>query len=471
MNNLNKLNCLLFLVIFLFQLDFIKSSSTSFFAPRSVTTDSVYELMLVNYDRYHLPYKSSVQFYYKPFFMESTNKSQMARYFLAHNKKCLTINEAGEGDLGSLWFNLISPIGTIYTSKICLSPQRKAFGALLELYVDFMERLWAGIVTTPMHVKHELNFKETDQAQEGTISGISDACDAFNNPSWTAGKIPCEDKRRTGLDDIQLKLGYDFYKTNSSHSTFYLVGTIPTGTRSKSKVMFEPIIGSVHASLGLGFDVDYKVFSCGKHSFNFLMDIKYRYVFAATERRSFDLVKNGDWSRYLLIVPQSQILNSIPAISFLTMPVRVTSGNTIDIYLNLHYQHDKLGIELGYDFWWRQREKIHRKKSLPSGYGIQKLNIYPFTATTASTANISQSINGPNATIDDLIFVQLKNSDLNLNSAEHPSAHSQTVYTALSYRFDMSSCSIFLGFGSTFELGVKNALKQWGVWFSNGITF
>ena len=464
-----------FLAVIVLSWHSLQAESISFFAPRSVTTNSAFELALVNYDRYHSSNDQDdawVQFYWKPFFMKSNNGNCLARYFLPHNKACVSLDESGAGDIDPLWFSLISPDGTFYTSTVCLCPTRKAYGALFDLYINVADCWWLGLTTTAMKVEHNLHVRELDRKYEGTIPGFQNACEAFNNPLWNAGKLPCSKRCQSGVDDVQLKLGYDFYTTDESHATLYVVGTVPTGKHVTSSVLFEPLVGSRHGSFGVGLDVDYAVCGCDEYAFNLLGDLKYRYVFSAQERRSFDLTQNGDWSRYLLVVTEAEPLDSMPAINLLTLKSEVTPGSTVDFWLAAHYARCNWHLEVGYDVWWRQAEKICLGScGIAPGYGIQTLNVCPEGATTASTANISQSVRGPNGVVNDPSFVPLTTQDLNLCSAAHPAAHSQTVYGAVAYDASLCGYHMMVGGGASYEFDAHNALRQWTVWFAQGFEF
>jgi len=449
----------------------VKAHSKSIFIPRSITTDSVFELALTNYDRYHDDSGACSYFYAKPFYMRSFNKKDLSRYFLPNNRRCVTFDESGAGDLDPLWFNLISPQGSFYRSLVCLCPERQAYGAVLTFYTQFCDDWWFGLNMTPMHVKHNLHVQESGRAEEGTLEGFRNACDAFNNPGWTAGHLSCSSRGKTGLDDIQFKLGYDFYKTCNEHASVYLVGTAPTGSRQESFYLFEPLVGSKNGSVGVGVNTDCEVYACNEHALNFMADFKYRYVFSATQRRSFDLRNNGDWSRYLLIVTPNEPLNSLPGINLFTQQVKVSPRNTVDLWLAAHYAYCGFNFEFGYDFWWRQEEKVCRKCPLRSDFGIQTLALCSLPITSASTANISQTAVGDNATRTDSSFVELTGADLDISSGTHPSSHSSTLYAALSYNDSICDYPVMLGLGGSCEFATKNALEQWAVWFSAGVGF
>lgn len=470
---------LLFLCMLVSCTQDLHTSSKSFFRPRDISTDSMLELSLTNYHRYHSLDDSLedgdlkdrwFSFYAKPLFMQSTNHKKMARYFLPNNNACATLDESGNGTLDSLWFNLISPDGTFYNSNIFLAPERTVAGVLFTMYVNFTKAIWLGINSAAVQVTNNIHLHEY-RNQTGTIPGFANAYNAFNNSAWCAGKISCADLKVGGLDDIQFKLGYDVFKLEDGHATIYLVATAPTGKRPNSEYLFEPLVGSKNGSVGVGLDLDAVAAEIRDYELSFMLDFKYRFIFPATERRSFDLCKNGQWSRYLLVVTPDQLLNSQPGINLLTIPVKVTPRSTIDLWAALNLPICNFNIEIGYDFWWRQAEKICKKCPICPGYGIQTLALCGFPLSSASTANITQGASGSNATVTDTTFTYITDADLNLNSAAHPHALSQKLYIDFGYTIKRDCYSALLGLGAAYEFATKNALDQWTVWITTGITF
>lgn len=465
---MKKIIFLIFIILFL---DYIKPVSISFFRPRDITTDSTFELSLSNYYRYHTQNNNIISFFAKPFFIYSENSKDLAKYFLVSNKVQASLEENGEGDIDPLWINLISSGGTYYSSNLSIRPKRSCAGVILTSYFKLSNQFWLGINTTAMQVKTNEHLNEINRSQLGIIPNFRTAYDAFNNSDWNAGKISNENQHKGGLDDIQLKLGYDFFKNNSNHATFYFVGTIPTGNKPKSVHLFEPLIGSNHVSFGIGFDGDIQLYTKDHNKLSWMIDLKYRFVFSANEKRSFDLTRNGDWSRYLLVVSPDHSLNSKPAINLLTIPVKVTPQSTIDLWTAVHYRLRNWNFEFGYEFWWRQKEKISKKNNIESGFGIQTLALDSLPHLTASTANISQSASGSNSVQSDSQFVFITNNDLNNASASHPSANSQKLYLSLGHTFESNQCSGSLGVGSSYEFATKHALSQWSLWAMAGISY
>lgn len=458
------------ILIGLFLIHNCQASSKSFFRPRDVSTDSALELSLVNYHRYHSPSGGRFSFYVKPFFMKSTNNKDLARYFLPNTNTCVTLDESGHGNLDPLWFNLISPDGSFYTSTLSLAPERRVAGALFTLYAYITPAMWLGINTAAIEVTNNAHLCEANRTQEGTIPGFENAYQAFNNPAWCAGKISACNLKIGGLDDIQFKLGYDICRNDTGHTTLYAVATAPTGKRPNATYLFEPLVGSKNGSFGAGLNAEVGLCDFRDKSCAFIIDLKYRYIFGAIERRSFDLCNNGDWSRYLLVVTQDQLLDSQPGINLLTIPAHVTPRSIIDLWTAINIPVCDFNIEIGYDFWWRQAEKICKKCPIAAGYGIQTLALCS-NISSASTATICQAAQGGNATVTDTTFTAITDTDVNLNSAAHPQAHSQKLYLDLGYTFNDICSTPIIALAASYEFKAKNALTQWAIWLTAGFSY
>ncbi|MCX5922124.1 MAG: hypothetical protein NTX86_02245 [Candidatus Dependentiae bacterium] len=452
-------------------------ASHTFFTPRQITTDPTFELALTDYDMYHGD-KNDFQLSVKPFYQRSTQGKKSAAFFLPHNKCCVAVRENGTGDINPLWFNVISASGTLYSSTLCCAPQRTTYGGVLTFYANFnrwLDGLWLLANTAIMGATHTMHVRETDRTENGTIPDFTNMCDGFNNPDWCAGKIKCcGEKTKAGLDDIQIKIGYDFDCPKVDHIALYGVLTIPTGNRPTSYYLFEPLVGSKHVTLGVGLNADYVLCEREDNSWTILGDCKYRYAFSAHERRSFDLCDNGDWSRYLLVVDQSQPLNSLPGINYFTLPTKVTPRSTVDFWLALHHRHCNWDIEIGYDLWWRQKEKV-ALRCCNNALSNNTIGIYDMSGvcgtnqTSASTATIAQSFG---TVVSDAIFVPLTVSDLNLSSAAHPNVLTNKIYAAIARPYAFRCFAGLFGLGGSYEFAQHNAaFNQWALWADVGLAF
>lgn len=463
--------------------------SHSVFIPRSITHDPTFELALSNYDFYH---PQSIEdcdwfdLYLTPFYQRSMRSCRTARYFFPNDKDTLLFAQDGSGDVGTLWFNLMSAQGQSYRSKVSIAPRRTTYGVNIALYKDLeylCSGLWGSIVFTPMHAKHDLRLTEFDRTGgDGIVSGVANAIDALNNPEMLNGKFNRCATGKTGVDDIQIKFGYNtFYNDGQTHKGMYLVGTIPTGTKPCNDYIFDPRVGTRNGALGFGINTDHDLCTNDQRSVHLMFDLKYRYLFAATECRSFDLCANGEWSRFLQVVPSDDRSNSEFGINnCFTQKVKVTPQSQIDFWTAIHWRYCNWDWEFGYTLWWRQEEDIRFKNC-----NCCTMGIYDITADaqrqnaqneqirqpiSASTATISQSVVQPNQAVSDLTFTQV--GPLNPASGAHPRAITNKFYFAGAYETVCLGEPMFFGLGGSIESSVdKNALDQWAIWGKWGINF
>lgn len=464
--------------------------SHSFFVPRQITTNSVFELALNDSHWYHHADDEDACYFSldaTPFYQQSTRGKELAQYFLRDQNCELTFNEINEDTnaLCSLWFGLEADVNTQFTGTFSMRPRRKAYGSYISAcWVKKWEKraVWFRLGFAAMRVEHALRICSSNDETDGPLSNFSlgsinqftKIVNALNNSDWCFGKFSCRTLKRGGIDDVQLKLGHDWLYENRRFERFslYLVGTIPTGKRQRSEFIFEPLVGSKHASLGAGLNFDYNVKENDTYTLSWLFDVKYRYVFAADQCRSFDLCENGDWSRYLLVVPEAQHLATEPGINLFSGRVRVKPRSTVDLWTALRWARDKYTFEIGYDFWWRQQEKVSLPSKPIQQYGILDLAGINGVPQSASKANISNSAIGSNAAPSDATFVALTKQDLNLDSGAHPTAFSSTLYGAVAWVDEKPEYELMAGVGAQYEIGHrKAALSQWGIWVKLGVRF
>jgi hypothetical protein len=452
--------------------------SHSYLKPRSITTNNVFQHNLGLYWWYHdvLCEENCIWWAMQvmPLYQRSTDAKAIAEYFFPCHKSAISIKEDGTGDVGSLWLNLIAQNGQSFDSTVSMRPVRSVSGVYVDFRFDFSTIIchsWVDIALAVLHAKHTLHFCQTLSQYPGIACDVSSAGQALSQESWCYGKFKtCSGLTTHGVDDVQLKLGYDWFYCDTNHISPYIVGIVPTAERGSSEFIFEPSVGSNHASIGVGVLGDYKMWLDDFKELTLLTDFKYRYVLRATDTRSFDLCKNGDWSRYLQIVQECAPSNSLPGINFLTQEVQVIPGSTIDWWLAIHYQQNQLNLELGYDFWWRREERIKLCESFPSDWGIYDIagdcNRNP---VTASTAHICQSVVN-NVPSSDATFTALTATDLDLASGAAPRAISNTVYLAVAYNGYLCDSPAFIGFGGSYESG-NQILSNWALWIRCAVAF
>jgi hypothetical protein len=473
-----------FFVLFLFCFCITHAQDHSILIPRSITHNATYELALDNYHIYHHEDDTSAfSFYATPFYTQSNNSSMLARYFLPCDACNLNIQENGSGNVGSLWLNLIAAPGLLYSSTLTIAPVRKAAGSYFYARFDMsrwqpdahwlLRNLWFMVSFAAFQAKHILNMCETltGNMTYGTISGITTGVQALNNPTWTAGLFSCAPLKHAGVDDIQLKLGDNwFFSDDQSHIGLYVVGSIPTGNRPNSTYIFEPLVGTKHGAVGAGINGDINLYFCDDAQCNFMLDIKYRYLFSGRERRSFDICGNGDWSRYMLIVNENTTSVSMPAINAATLCVDVTPRSQIEAWCAFHYEIRQWNLEAGYNLWWRDSDKICSDVQLPPNTGIYDIaGAVSGNPVSASQANISQAAIEPNIAPSDAVFTP--STLLNSASGQQPRALVNGIYGAFSYNKNTVRCPFLLGLGGGYEFAHYNTLAQWSVWGKIGLSY
>lgn len=465
--------------------------SRSVFVPRSVTHDPTFALALNNWDFYHPQSENDCQWlnlYITPFYQRSFSGYKTASYFFPNDNESIALAQDGSGEVNPLWFNLSSGPGQNYLSRVSMKPRRTEVGINFAFYKDFSEwlcdGLWAMLVFTPMHAKTELRLHEQKlNDANGIVAGIENAIAAFNNPLMQFGKLQCQSLKRSGNDDIEIKVGYNrYYEDRQAHKGVYISGTIPTGKRNCGECIFEPRIGTRGGAVGLGINTDHLMCSSDRSIVSLMFDVRYRYAFGYHECRSFDLCDNGDWSRYLQVVTQDQPTETLFGIDrCFTRRVKVTPKSQLDIWAALHWNTGSCNWEFGYDLFWRQQEKIRfaecEANCCPLGIadivglaGVQNSQNQQVTAPiSASKAQICQAVNLPNQAPSDVLFTQV--GQLNKYTGAHSRVISNKLYAAFSYDTVCAGEPMFFGLGGSVELASgKSGLNQWAIWGKWGIT-
>ena len=174
--------------------------------------------------------------------------------------------------------------------------------------------------------------------------------------------------------DIKTTFGWHFLERENKTAAWYLNLFIPTHHGSRAKYLFEPTIGTGgHVGIGTGFDCDWTLYEDNDTRINWVNDIRYAYFFSHCEKRSLDLCSNGEWSRYMLVAKSGALDAALPAINFFTRDVKITPRSNIEFLSMFHVEHKTWNVELGYNFWWRQKEKIALKcneECAPAEVGI-----------------------------------------------------------------------------------------------------
>lgn len=465
----------------------------SILIPRGLTTNQTLELGLGNYEFYRTINDCDAPIFELQasyFHLKSRKSADLARYFLPNGKTSIVVTENGSGDIGSLYFNLIAPSTTeVFSETFSICPTRKVDGGYFNLYFNFapwhpcFQGCWAEIAFAAAQVKHTIYPKDSDVTIESAFVNYPNFTAALNNTQWTAGKFSTCRVTETGVDDVMLKFGRNWFWCENNHVNLYIAGIIPTGKRTDAYYAFEPIIGSNHGRIGFGTNSQYVLRETNTYAVTWMNDLRYLYGLEACERRSFDLTANGAWSRYLPTTSPTAGLQ--PGINNFTYLVQVTPRSQVDFWTALHADWCNWNFEFSYNLFWRQKERICFPQTIGGVTGFEQyypvdtrsmgFGIYDISGATqsnavsASQANISQTV--PAAAVDgnvapsDTTFVYETFGLLNKQSGAAPTALSSTLSAAIAYQRTVCCRPFMFGAGGLYEFShKKGTIEQWG-WY------
>jgi hypothetical protein len=453
------------------------------FVPRGASTDLAWIDSLTFYNRTRqYPHKCYIYTSMTIYEKSTRNKRFASSFLLGDGNNFITVEQAAPGApvINSLELALANPT-TPFASTLTINPNRRQFTYLGNMYFNFENwwcGLWGDVTFGVTNVRHRLNCCEVGNTST-ICPGITNISTALgNNSQLLFSKFYCgtcaDGKRRTGFEDIQLRLGYDYLWCNENRFGIYLIGTIPAGRRPTAEFIFEPLVGSRHGSFGVGFLGDYEVTWCGcgdDSSFTLMTDFNYRYVFSHRECRTFDLMPNGPFSRYLLIVDSSALGFPFPAANATTSLVKIKPRSTIQWWLGFNYEYCDWDFEVGYNLFWREKERLSQPcVQLPTTIGVYNLSDCGASQVTASNATIF-SPGTP-----DIAFVPLTPSNINIDSGLARRLLTNKVYAALSWTGCACNCFEWMaGFGGSYEFVTKHdkcaAPASWAVFSKWAVGF
>ena len=307
------------------------------------------------------------------------------------------------------------------------------------------------------------------------------------------GKI-CGAQTLSGLAALETVVGYDFIRRASSHVGFNFRASAPTGSRPKGEFFFEPRVGcGKHWQIGVGFTGHTRLWEKdGEQELSMFVDANFTNMLKARQRRSFDLCKNGFFSRYILVKEFDQngmfTEKMLPAINITTLECDVRKSIQVDMVFMFGYKYNNFTFDIGYNGWIRSREKISLRECIPAHkYGLKGVQYAINTITnkpdntTESTATIFET---QPIVSDGLFPVFISTSDLNVKSAASPLILTQKLFWHIANSWPECSnhnAEPFLGIGAEIEfegINTRNSYQpanttmgQASVWFKGGVSF
>lgn len=301
-------------------------------------------------------------------------------------------------------------------------------------------------------------------------------------------------KRLTRVADVRIEYGGALCKTKESQCLFYAILAIATGNKNKPEYLFYPFLGThrqVEFGLGISGHVTTNKNAISKiliHAAANLTTITKR-----TERRSFDLKKNGPLSRYLLVKVFDEYRNPIglgkPLINVTTLSCHVHNKIQMDGLVACTIHHNENTGIIGYNAFLKSRDMVTITEQISeSTYGVKGIqNMFDGTvpnAKTESTATIFGTTFDNQQMVADKVTQFISNADIDPDSAAMPFQLTNKFFAAYEWcvrRQNNDTIECFLSVGTEIEFEgfnpsetvypTKTTVNQWGVFGSIRVTF
>ncbi len=435
---------------------------------------------------------------------ETNNEKELAKYFLPWGKPSILIasdgaENAADRDVNAIHLN-IGHEDDVFESCVTFCPQQKVWGLgvrwrqwlsrTIEVHRLF-KGFWVETSFPIMRVENTMGFCENiiNPGDEVSPTRVANACEAFTQSSWNYGKISPTCLQKTGIGDVELKLGWEAAHDDICHFESYIGAVVPTGNRPKGCYVFEPIVGNNHHWGFMGGSLfAAKCYVNGDFSFSCLIEMNKRYLFEGDEIRTFDLVTKP-WGRYMEVyanqeaaeTAQTNVGSAVngdrgsPGVNYFTKCVKVKPGYVTTVNSGYLVVYKALHAEFGYNFFARQKEEIR----LTCNKGCNCVwccesegnsnSPALVSATeggyTTKTRTIKDNFNG--AGVDQVPdnYTAISICDFDVNSAQHPGVLSHTLYGSLGFSFDDWQYPLSFGLGGSYETGSNNANSdRWTTW-------
>lgn len=450
----------------------------------------------------------------------TTNSDDLARYFFFDGKEKLSVAEVapvdgqagfGKQDLLAQDFNVFT-VDEDFASAITIAPQQSVIGFGLHARGSFWKNhgrgsgFWMSASTSIQHVKNSMNFCEfVSNAGGGVNETASDAAvanmtEAFQQEDWKFGKIVANSSmKKTGLADIEWKVGYEWLQHEPAHMESYLGLIIPTGNRNEAEYVFEPIVGrGKYFGVMFGSCLGLAIWDneAGDKSIRYELANHTEILLKRKQMRSFDL-KNRPWSRYLPVYATQEEATeahnlgtaehrknfATPGINVFTQEVKVTPGLTHDINTAFIFTCRRFQAEIGYNFLAKRAEKVELDCPWKPVVALKHFQ-------GDGQTNPIRTINGnafyeqrvTNQADDKLLIpVTLANyetaviqvTDLDMNSAATPAILTNTLYGTLGFDLKEREYPLFGNVGGSYTFSKNNDAvpRRWALWAKMGLSF
>jgi len=421
---------------------------------------------------------STLQF--SAFYQHSTEKNKLGKYFgyFAPGEGSFrdyieVVNVQRFSEVGdNIWASYIVHDKQRNTEnlagKLKFKPKQEIYGAQLDYHqrMDLLsDKLFIEISIPVAKVKNDINI-----SPEGDLKPISlvtptgsishqfvgkTLLDYFKGQIFDLNKLSETQQEalsfakidgsqsRTGIADVAATVGYRLITNQNYAISLKGYCTIPTGNRATGEYLFEPICGNGgHWVLGFGPDAELNVWKDGDSSFGLFSSLKVSYGLEGSERRTLGLKKDAGssvpFSQYYLVGKKGTI-PLLPFANISTLDLKIEPKWQFEALIDLAFSLSCFHINLGYNFFVKEKEGVSLKKSWPNDtfaiavknydtkpdvapVGRERSNYHPFLYVFT---NPSQDPNIINHTIEE--------KNLDILSAATSSQSSHKLHASLGY--------------------------------------
>ncbi|KKP22945.1 MAG: hypothetical protein SZ59_C0004G0020 [candidate division TM6 bacterium GW2011_GWF2_28_16] len=445
-----------------------------------------------------------------PFYMDSTNGSDIGKYFGIAGKNTFVIGNSTLVTAGTADMNygyIIHNIATAATAGVAtlnFDPELQAYGARIDYYQD-LEKILDGL-----YLKVALPIVHTETKINRTVSSVT----ASNNLTeahlneYFAGtysqdiadanaQAVLEHAKRDGshsetsVADIDVVLGYKIWDKEKYSFALNLGLTIPVGNDADGDWAFEPIVGNGdHWGFGGGLDAMVRLWKKNDQDIKLTLAANYRYLFSGTEKRTLGLndvdgveVPFGQYYLAATIGDIRRTQQLQPVANLLTQDVKVETGSQLDAELYFTYNNGGWNVELGYNLFYKDSEDVSLKNAWSDGvYGIAFIDQTfatggdgTFVASADGTAAVGANggsrglIN--NTPTNTALGQTTRAYGINTHVAESASQFTNKIFGGVGYIFREWEYPMMLNISGAYEFADRDAIENWQIWGKIGVKF
>lgn len=228
---------------------------------------------------------------------------------------------------------------------------------------------------------------------------------------WCGGKFDFCRRTRNGLADIDVILGYNICNNDCYHVGLFAMAVLPTGKKRLNLYILDPVVGNgKHLELGGGLSSHTVLWSGEDSNVALFLEGNVTHMFKSRQCRTFDLIDNGPFSRYMLLKEYDTDgttftfnNNVISANCFTTREVDVSLSVKGDASLKLAYRWCGFGVDIGYNIYGHSQELIElRCNSCPGPIDRRKFAIKGTAPVCCSSYQIALVPNLPSEPLEEI---------------------------------------------------------------------